>query len=553
MSIAISARSDLITYIVGMFDAAPGQSYLSTFVQQQAQGTSTSDLLNSLSNSTAFKNLYPESLSNSDFASQFIETLVGETVSAGGKSWASNWLLSKLEGGATRGDAMYTAISALMDIDLATPEWGNARIALENKATLAEYYSVIQGNSGSSLAELSAAINNPSVDLSTANKLVSQFTPGEPQPNSREGVGTHSDDIIQGTSSSEHLVGLDGNDQINGNGGDDFIEPGEGNDSITATAGSFSGLSYRMLDSGITVDMVAGTTTAVGKSDTFANIVYVDGTDFNDVIQGGNTNHDDWEGYRGGRGNDQMHGGSGYDELRYHQDYGSGITVNFATGTAIDPYGDTDTFSGMEAVRGTRLDDTFYGDANASFVSFRGLAGSDSLQGAEYNADTGTGWDRADYSRDAQEVDKEGNYGTAAVLVDLAANSATDGYGDTDTLINIDQVRGTSGNDQIFGNDGKNQLEGRSGDDTLKGRGGDDTLIGGSGADTFVFDTNWGNDTITDFEAGTDKLDFTETSLQFADLLITTSNGSTIIGDQSNNDITLTGIESISESDFIFS
>lgn len=552
MSISISARTDLITYIVGMFDVAPGQSYLSTFMQQQAQGVSTSALVNSLSNTAAFKNLYSDSLSNSEFATQFIDALVGDSVSDSGKSWASNWLLSKLESGNTRGDAIYTAISALMDIDLSTPEWGNARLALENKAYFAEHYSVVEGNSGSSLSELSAVINTPSVDLATAKALVDQFTPGEDQPNSRDGVGTNGDDVLEGTSSSDHLVGLDGNDQINGNGGSDHIEPGEGNDTITAAVGSYAGVTYRFLDTAVTVDMAAGTATATGKSDTFTNIAYVDGTAFDDVIQGGNSSYDDWEGYRGDRGNDQMHGGSGYDELRYHLDYGSSITVNFATGTAIDPYGDTDTFTGMEAVRGTRLDDTFYGDASASFLSYRGLAGNDYFEGTEYNSETSSGWDRVDYSKDADAIDKQGNYGSAAVTVDLASNTATDGYGDTDTLINIDQVRGTSGNDQISGNDLANKLEGRDGNDTLNGRGGSDTLVGGNGADTFVFDTNWGTDTISDFETGNDKLDFTGTDLQYADLSISTSNGSTIIADQSNNGITLTGVTSVAESDFTF-
>jgi Ca2+-binding RTX toxin-like protein len=56
---------------------------------------------------------------------------------------------------------------------------------------------------------------------------------------------------------------------------------------------------------------------------------------------------------------------------------------------------------------------------------------------------------------------------------------------------------GTPGNDVIAGG---------AGEDTVVGGLGDDTLSGGGGADTFLYTVGDGNDTITDFERGDDRL-----------------------------------------------
>ena len=553
MSISIQERSDTVALIVGMFDAAPGQVYLSTFIDfLEQEGATRKQLASNLAESDVFKGLYPTELTDGEFTTQFIEKLVGPSVSAGDKAWAAGWMLNNITLGASRGDAIYDAIEVLLSIDLSTPVWGAVASNLLEKSTYAEYYSVVQGNSSNTLQELTAAIYPLESETAVMNLTVDHLTPGEMSPGNDEFGGTHNDDVINGTENGENLNGFDGNDTINGNGGADWITPGAGNDTITALAGTYTSLSYRGLDSAVHVDMVGGTTAAEGKADIFSNISYVEGTDFNDEIIGGNPMHDEWEMYVGGRGDDQMHGGEGYDELGYHNDYGSSVSVNFATGTATDAYDDTDTFSGMEAVRGTRLADSFYGNSEQAFISYRGLAGNDYLEGTEYDSVAGTGWDRADYSRDDRYLDVNGNYGASGIQVDLASGTATDGYDDTDTLINIDQIRGTSYDDHIYGNDLYNKLEGKDGNDTLNGRGGDDTLKGGGGSDIFLFEAAWGLDTVTDFESGSDVLDFSAAFLAYSDLTVSSTDGNLVIADQGGNSVTLTGIGAVSESDFYF-
>lgn len=51
-------------------------------------------------------------------------------------------------------------------------------------------------------------------------------------------------------------------------------------------------------------------------------------------------------------------------------------------------------------------------------------------------------------------------------------------------------------------------LHGGNGSDTLAGRTGSDTLFGEAGADVFVCVPEGGNATVSDFEDGTDLIDF---------------------------------------------
>ncbi len=72
-----------------------------------------------------------------------------------------------------------------------------------------------------------------------------------------------------------------------------------------------------------------------------------------------------------------------------------------------------------------------------------------------------------------------------------------------------DHLHGDRGDDKLYGGDGDDVLYGGSGNDELNGGAGDDYLSGGWGNDTFVFDPNFGNDTISGFGAGDNIIDLT--------------------------------------------
>ena len=88
---------------------------------------------------------------------------------------------------------------------------------------------------------------------------------------------------------------------------------------------------------------------------------------------------------------------------------------------------------------------------------------------------------------------------------------ATGGAG-SDTLSGFENLTGSAFNDTLTGTSGVNTIIGGIGNDKIAGAGGADFLTGGVGADVFIFkaaaDSAPGAaDIITDFVAGTDKID----------------------------------------------
>ena len=106
---------------------------------------------------------------------------------------------------------------------------------------------------------------------------------------------------------------------------------------------------------------------------------------------------------------------------------------------------------------------------------------------------------------------------------------------------------------------GNDILIGGAGNDTLRGGLGADTLTGGAGSDIFQFEASNGNDKVTDFVSGTDKLDFHLLGITSADITASLSNGNTLLRVDANHDgridftITLVGVTHVAASDYIFS
>lgn len=125
---------------------------------------------------------------------------------------------------------------------------------------------------------------------------------------------------------------------------------------------------------------------------------------------------------------------------------------------------------------GSNYGDTLIGDEQDNTII--GGAGNDTLSGGGGNnvLDGGGGVNTVSYA---------GSPG--GVTVDLSAGTASNGYGGTDTLANIQNVTGSAGNDAIFGDSGNNVLD---------GGGGNDMLVGGGGSDTYIFKAGYGQDVI---------------------------------------------------------
>jgi serralysin len=88
---------------------------------------------------------------------------------------------------------------------------------------------------------------------------------------------------------------------------------------------------------------------------------------------------------------------------------------------------------------------------------------------------------------------------------------------------------------------------GGSGDDTITGNSADNTITLGAGADTYVYKTNGGADTITDFSLANDRIDLRDLSWSMATDAFnnrTSVNGGTLLTFSTGQSIFLAGIQS---------
>ena len=308
--------------------------------------------------------------------------------------------------------------------------------------------------------------------------------------------GTDGDDFILGSSVNNSLEGRGGNDTLKGEAGDDYFTPGLGDDSVDGGAG-YDTVNYSDAPGPVQVDLDAGTAQGGSGHDMLISIESAFGSAYNDLLSGGNPANDGFEGFRGNQGDDTIDGGSGFDRAQYdNSPYGVQVTLGGSSdGMALDgwrtdpsvPGSDgVDTLRSIEDVRGSAHNDTLTGSNEADiFESFDGRAGSDLIDGRG-------GTDRVRY--DAAPF---------AVHVDLAAETARDGWrannsdpssDGTDTLIAIEQIWGSAFGDTLNGSAGADSLWGRAGNDTIDGRAGNDSLFGEDGNDRLIGGD--GNDTL---------------------------------------------------------
>lgn len=250
-------------------------------------------------------------------------------------------------------------------------------------------------------------------------------------------TGTSGDDTINGLGGNDTLFGEEGNDVLNGGAGDDHLFGGQGNDTING----------------------------LGGNDTLF------GEGGNDALNGG----DGDDHLFGGQGNDTLDGGdfSGThprNYANYYNDPGgvnvdihylhSGGSGDFSGSTATDGWGSTDTLNNISRVVGSAHNDTItiaVNDVDAgSDVRWYmwGLDGDDIM--------TGTAGERTrvHYLEDP-----------AGVTVNLGTGTATDGWGHTDTLVNIEAISGSDHNDALTGSANTDGFFLTLGNDTIDGQG----------------------------------------------------------------------------------
>ncbi|MCF8125872.1 MAG: cadherin-like domain-containing protein, partial [Desulfotignum sp.] len=317
----------------------------------------------------------------------------------------------------------------------------------------------------------------------------------------------------------EYIRGSDSGDSFSGDGRDMVYEGGGGNDTIDGGTQEYDGgatVSYwndpvNPGDPGISVDLndvnedgYVWVTDGYSDTDRLKHITGVVGSAGNDTLTGVDN---EFNFFMGLQGDDFIDGGafSGNDPdnsagylkdpaaIVAHVYYNLTKSNPFEGSYVEDGWGYTDTLVNITGIEGSAYDDqiTFdiYDPDNTSDIWWDvwGMAGADTITGTSGENVT------ASYEDDPSGVN-----------VDLSTGTAVDGWGDTDTLIDIQGVDGSEFNDTIKGNSFDNYLEGEEGDDLIEGIGGDNFLEGGPGNDTLTggagsdfFEPGTGNDSVS--------------------------------------------------------
>jgi Ca2+-binding RTX toxin-like protein len=396
---------------------------------------------------------------------------------------------------------------------------------------------IVSGGAGLDTVSYEGATSGVKVDLRTA--VASGTSIGTDQLSSIEGaIGSSFNDTLTATDESTPLYGRGGDDVLTGGAGDDTLVGGSGADTISGGLG-IDILSYAegnigtggpsLTGKGVTVNLATGTATDNwGNTDTFSGIEVVYGSNKADVLTGGNTINgiavtEGFEGFLGGAGNDTINGGVGFDVAMYTTST-SAVTVTLggaAAGSAKDGMLGTDVLTNVEGVQGSDFNDILKGSDTGTFESFEGRAGNDSIDGLG-------GVDRASYATSP-----------AAVTVNLSTGVASDGWGGSDTLLNIESVLGSAHNDSLTGGAGNDTLEGGAGNDTLDGGAGNDLAVFSS--DRLAYEIKVDTTTGTVTVSGPDGLDTLRSieGLQFSDstftLEIGTQQADTLTGSDGND------------------
>jgi Ca2+-binding RTX toxin-like protein len=350
--------------------------------------------------------------------------------------------------------------------------------------------------------------------------------------------GGEANDLLKGDKGSDKLEGQGGNDTLEGGDDNDLLDGGDGNDSLRGGTGSdqiYGGKG----DDKLYADAGSATGNDILFGDTGNDELY--GGVNNDILIGGN----DADTLDGGAGDDELYGNAGDDFLTgavgndkisggdqvdtvTYQSSVSGVVVNLDedssyqnssssiglepdfqidAAAALDGFGTKDSFKftvveyvlddkqqivgqkdvtisgSLENAIGSAFDDVLIG--NSKDNNLQSLGGADLLIGNAGNdtLDGGDDIDAVSYQRDPGSVN-----------VNLAANKATDGFGGTDVIYNVENVVGSAFNDEIIGDAKDNTVTAGEGADTVKGGAGNDKLYGEAGNDFLMGEA--GNDLI---------------------------------------------------------
>jgi Ca2+-binding RTX toxin-like protein len=344
-------------------------------------------------------------------------------------------------------------------------------------------------------------------------------------------------DTLNGGAGQDSLLGGDGNDSLLGGAGNDILDGGTGSNTLDGGAGDdtyyvngwnsifesngggndllISSVNIVNLSNNVENILLTGSASLTGTGNTLNNGItgnsgnnslyggegndslfglagtdYLDGGNGNDFLDGG----EDQDTFLGGAGDDTLLGGAGRDRFDGNpgnnlingggggDDYVSysngiqgsfGVSVNLITGIASNTYGGTDTLIAIRGINGSRADDTLIGsDQLSGQVGLTGYPSS----GTTFWASSGS-----DYINGAIPTASSYYYSFTNIVANFSDHlnaTVVKSMVGTDTLTNINNIYGSSGDDVFSGSGTPASSDRYAAMINFRGEGGNDTIYG---------------------------------------------------------------------------
>lgn len=198
-NVTLQERTNILKLVAGMFNAVPGATYLEEFSTAfLAVGNDYGSLAAALGQTTAFKSLYPSSLTVEETANKFLGTL-----GLANNAEAQDYVQSKLNAGEGIASVIFQALAEVVEYAGDNAELLAAQTQLANKAAVAEYYSVTLGASSDSLATLQGVVANVTADPASVEAAKEASQSG----NGKTFMLTKGLDNVLGTAGNDTIIG----------------------------------------------------------------------------------------------------------------------------------------------------------------------------------------------------------------------------------------------------------------------------------------------------------------------------------------------------------
>ncbi len=383
----------------------------------------------------------------------------------------------------------------------------NSILALDGNDTLAggEGYDYLDGGAGNDLVTYSSSVSGGGAITVHYDDVVKNIDDGfgtrDIVLNVETIEGSSQNDVFYGSSTSDTFLSGGGQDSFVGSLGDDYLSGNEGGVAASLVDYSATATGNKLiLDLGALSDQAQLVATADSTkyfTDQLQSMKNLIATFENDTLTGSSADNSMYglagdDTFFATDGNDTYDGGTetNGDWVDYSVASTKIVSDLKIGSTSKGINGSSDGLTSIEHIEtGSNADTITASSADNTIVA---NAGDDTIySNAGTNVFFGDGVDLVNSGlQDTIRYDLEDTGSGVKVNISTTAegttgaNSATNAYGETDTLYNFENIIGSANGDILVGNDLQNSILGGAGADEIIAKGGNDSLLGATGNDT---------------------------------------------------------------------